>query len=290
MLAVPRAADRSSRSAQGTADHNEQAAASALGSVHIDRPVHRNTRRCDCFSVAVPSGRPLVHRSRPGYLLPIGNRPPRDQQAADAGADTAPVVGSYAVVGAARHRDVAFRGVARRAGQVGEDWLQACRELGRPMGQGHAAYAAAHGGDVADAARRADLAGRRLSRHVGRDDRADLWPSIGSSAIPPCFPAVLIDGEYYWVGGVYSNSPIEVAFDECPRESSVVFAVQIWHTQGPRPESLSHVFMREKDILFGSRSRTHIMRQAHLHRMRRIIRELVRTWGFDFKGRPFRFL
>jgi NTE family protein len=97
---------------------------------------------------------------------------------------------------------------------------------------------------------------------------------LGSSAIPPCFPAVLIDGKYYWDGGVYSNSPIEVVFDEDPRQSSVVFAVQIWHTRGPQPESLQHAFMREKDILFGSRSKGHIMRQAQLHRMRRIIREL----------------
>jgi NTE family protein len=98
---------------------------------------------------------------------------------------------------------------------------------------------------------------------------------IGSSAVPPCFPAVLIDGEYYWDGGVYSNSPIEVVFDEYPRQSSIVFAVQIWHTHGAQPESLTHAFMREKDILFGSRSRGHILRQAQLHRMRRIIRELI---------------
>ncbi len=98
---------------------------------------------------------------------------------------------------------------------------------------------------------------------------------LGSSAVPPCFPAVLVDGEYYWDGGVYSNSPIEVVFDEDPRRSSVVFAIQIWPMRGPRPQSLSHAFMRVKDILFGSRSRSHIMRQAQLHRMRRIIRELV---------------
>jgi NTE family protein len=108
-----------------------------------------------------------------------------------------------------------------------------------------------------------------------KQEKIGLEHIVGSSAIPPCFPAVLIDGEYYWDGGVYSNSPIEVVFDEYPRESSVVFAVQIWHTHGDRPESLSHAFMREKDILFGSRSRTHIIRQAQLHRMRRIIRELV---------------
>jgi NTE family protein len=98
---------------------------------------------------------------------------------------------------------------------------------------------------------------------------------LGSSALPPAFPAVEIDGEYYWDGGVYSNSPIEVLFDEDPRRSSVVFAIQIWPTRGPHPESLAHAFMREKDIMFGSRSRSHIMRQAQIHRMRRIIRELI---------------
>ena len=106
-------------------------------------------------------------------------------------------------------------------------------------------------------------------------ERIGLEHILGSSALPPSFPAVQIDGEYYWDGGVYSNTPTEVVFDESPRKSSVVFAIQIWPTRGSRPESLSHAFMREKDILFGSRSKTHMMRQAQLHRMRRIIRELI---------------
>jgi len=98
---------------------------------------------------------------------------------------------------------------------------------------------------------------------------------LGSSAIPPSFPAVRIDGEAYWDGGIYSNTPVEVVFDDYPRRSSVVFAVQIWHTRGPEPESIAQVFMRQKDILFGSRSRSHIARQAQIHRMRHVIRELV---------------
>lgn len=109
---------------------------------------------------------------------------------------------------------------------------------------------------------------------------------LGSSAVPPNFPAVLVDGEYYWDGGVYSNSPIEVVFDENPRQSSVVFALQIWPNRGPRPESLAQAFMREKDIMFGSRSRTHIMRQAELHRMRRIIRELVNMLPEERRSSP----
>ena len=48
---------------------------------------------------------------------------------------------------------------------------------GRVVGPGHAAYPSAHGRYLANAARRADLAGGRIPRHVCRNDRADLWPS-----------------------------------------------------------------------------------------------------------------
>ena len=109
---------------------------------------------------------------------------------------------------------------------------------------------------------------------------------LGSSALPPAFPAVEIDGEYYWDGGVYSNSPIEVLFDEDPRHSSVVFAIQIWPTRGRHPETLAHAFMREKDIMFGSRSRSHIMQQAQIHRMRRIVRELIDMLPEECKNSP----
>jgi NTE family protein len=98
---------------------------------------------------------------------------------------------------------------------------------------------------------------------------------LGSSAVPPTFPAVRIDGKAYWDGGIYSNTPVEAVFDDVPRESSVVFAVQIWHTRGPEPESVAQVFARQKDIMFGSRARSHIARQAELHRMRHIVRTLV---------------
>jgi NTE family protein len=109
---------------------------------------------------------------------------------------------------------------------------------------------------------------------------------LGSSAIPPSFPAVRIDGEAYWDGGIYSNTPVEVVFDDNPRRSSVVFAVQIWHTRGPEPESIAQVFMRQKDILFGSRSRSHITRQAQIHRMRHVIRELVSMVPDDRQNTP----
>jgi len=119
-----------------------------------------------------------------------------------------------------------------------------------------------------------------------RDEPIGLEHVIGSSALPPSFPAVRIGGEAYWDGGVYSNTPVEAIFDDNPRKNSVVFAVQIWHTRGLEPESVAQVFMRQKDILFGSRARSHIARQAQIHRMRHIVRELVRMLPEDQRDTP----
>ena len=109
---------------------------------------------------------------------------------------------------------------------------------------------------------------------------------LGSSAVPPTFPAVRIDGEAYWDGGIYSNTPVEAVFDDVPRQSSVVFAVQIWHARGPEPESVAQVFTRQKDIMFGSHSKSHIARQAQLHHMRHVVRTLVDMLPEDRRNTP----
>ena len=119
-----------------------------------------------------------------------------------------------------------------------------------------------------------------------KTDNIGLAHVMGSGAIPPSFPAVRIDGESYWDGGIYSNTPVEAVFEEDPRVSSVIFAVQIWHARAPEPESIAQAFMREKDILFGSRSRNHIARQAQIHRMRHAVRELVNMLPAECKSVP----
>ena len=99
---------------------------------------------------------------------------------------------------------------------------------------------------------------------------------LASGALPPAFPAIRIDGDPYWDGGVYSNTPVETVFDDYPRRDSVVFTVQVWHAAGPEPESLWQVLNRQKDIQFASRADSHIARQQHIHQLRHIVRELVR--------------
>jgi NTE family protein len=99
---------------------------------------------------------------------------------------------------------------------------------------------------------------------------------LASGALPPAFPAIRIDGDPYWDGGIYSNTPIETVFDDEPRRDSVVFTVQMWHAAGPEPRSVWQVFNRHKDIQYASRAASHIPRQQHIHHLRHIVRELVR--------------
>jgi NTE family protein len=97
---------------------------------------------------------------------------------------------------------------------------------------------------------------------------------MASGALPPAFPAVRIDDQPYWDGGVYSNTPIEAVLDDKPRRDSVIFAVNVWHQTAPEPESIREVMARHKDIQFASRADSHIARQKQIHRLRHVIREL----------------
>ena len=59
---------------------------------------------------------------------------------------------------------------------------------------------------------------------------------MASGALPPAFPAVRIDGELYWDGGILSNTPTEAIFEDFPRRNSLIFAVHMWNPMGPEPD------------------------------------------------------
>ena len=98
--------------------------------------------------------------------------------------------------------------------------------------------------------------------------------AMASGALPPGFPAVRIDGEPYWDGGLYSNTPVEVVLDDKPRRSSLIFSVNMWQPHGSEPESIWQVLGRQKDIQYASRGKSHVARQEQIHRLRHVIREL----------------
>ena len=108
-----------------------------------------------------------------------------------------------------------------------------------------------------------------------RDMALDTCHIMASGALPPAFPAVRIDGELYWDGGILSNTPVEAVFDDIPRRNSLVFAVHIWNPHGAEPGTISEVLNRQKDIQYSSRIATQIARQDQIHRLRHVIRELA---------------
>jgi len=99
---------------------------------------------------------------------------------------------------------------------------------------------------------------------------------MASGALPPWFPAIRIDGEAYWDGGIYSNTPVEVVFDDNPRRDALIFAVNVWQPTGPEPESIWQVMGRQKDIQYASRADSQIARQKQIHHLRRVISALVK--------------
>ena len=99
---------------------------------------------------------------------------------------------------------------------------------------------------------------------------------MASGALPPAFPAVRIDGELYWDGGILSNTPAERIFEDRPRRNSLIFAVHLWNPTGPEPTTIWETLHRHKDIQYSSRIANHIVRQREAHRLRHVITELLK--------------
>ena len=119
-----------------------------------------------------------------------------------------------------------------------------------------------------------------------RDETLSLRHVLASGALPPAFPPVRIGDELFWDGGIFSNTPVEAVFDDNPRRSSLVFAVQLWRSAGAPPRSMWQVAGRHKDIQYASRVDSHVARQAQIHRLRHIVRELAKELPAAALARP----
>ena len=80
---------------------------------------------------------------------------------------------------------------------------------------------------------------------------------MASGSLPPGFPAVEIEGEFYWDGGLISNTPLQWVVDYGPRQDTLAFQVDLWSARGEVPGNLADVAMRQKEIQYSSRTRTH---------------------------------
>ena len=98
---------------------------------------------------------------------------------------------------------------------------------------------------------------------------------LASGALPPAFLAVRIDGELYWDGGILSNTPTEVVFDDNPRQNALIFSVHLWNPHGAEPITVAEVLNRHEDVQYSSRIASHIVRHQQVHRLRHVINQLA---------------
>jgi NTE family protein len=98
---------------------------------------------------------------------------------------------------------------------------------------------------------------------------------IASGALPPGFPAIEIDGEFYWDGGLVSNTPLSHVLEDSPRRDTIAFQVDLWSARGPLPENVYDAQERQKDIQYSSRTRAVTQSMAQTQHFRRLLREVL---------------
>jgi len=109
---------------------------------------------------------------------------------------------------------------------------------------------------------------------------------MASGALPPGFPAIEIDGEHYWDGGLVSNTPLQWVVDAEPRRDTLAFQVDLWSAGGGFPRNMFDVMTREKEIRYSSRTRAGTNQFKHLQKLRYALAGLLEKLPEGLKSSP----
>lgn len=108
-----------------------------------------------------------------------------------------------------------------------------------------------------------------------RDRRLGPEHIMASTALPPGFPPIEIEGEHYWDGGVVTNTPLQHLLDAQHESSMLVFQVDLFSARGTMPRNLLDVCERQKDILYSSRTRLNTDAARDAQQLRRAVVRLI---------------
>jgi NTE family protein len=109
---------------------------------------------------------------------------------------------------------------------------------------------------------------------------------MASGALPPAFPAIEIEGEHYWDGGLVSNTPLQWVVDQQSRRDTLAFQVDLWSARGEFPRNMLEVMTREKEIRYSSRTRAGTDQFKHVQSLRRAVAGLLEKLPDDLKNSP----
>ncbi len=97
---------------------------------------------------------------------------------------------------------------------------------------------------------------------------------MASAALPPAFPPIEIEGEFYWDGGLVSNTPLVHVLDTGLTHDTLVFQVDLFSARGNVPGDLIEAEERKKHIVYSSRTRLNTDNFREKHALRQAIVEL----------------
>jgi NTE family protein len=108
---------------------------------------------------------------------------------------------------------------------------------------------------------------------------------IASGSLPPGFPATEIENEFYWDGGLVSNTPLQWVLDSRPGKDTLAFQIDLWSARGEFPRNLLEAETRQKEIRYSSRTRMatdqfkkqQILRRAAAHLLAKLPSALKQT-------------
>ena len=109
---------------------------------------------------------------------------------------------------------------------------------------------------------------------------------MASGALPPGFPAVEIEGEYYWDGGLVSNTPLQWVVDTEPRRDTLAFQVDLWSARGEFPRDIFEVMTRDKEIRYSSRTRAGTDQITYREKLRHALAGLLEKLPAELKNSP----
>jgi NTE family protein len=107
---------------------------------------------------------------------------------------------------------------------------------------------------------------------------------MASGALPPGFPAIEIEGEHYWDGGLVSNTPLQWVVEGQPRRDTLIFQVDLWNARGEFPRNMFEVMTREKEIRYSSRTRMGTDQFKHIQRLHAAAAGLLDKLPDDLKN------
>jgi NTE family protein len=89
------------------------------------------------------------------------------------------------------------------------------------------------------------------------NDNEEITPEhiMASGALPPALPMIKIGTEYFWDGGIVSNTPLQHLLELEKLTNTLVFQVDLFSARGELPRDMQDVLARQKDIMYSSRTR-----------------------------------